>query len=180
MRHEWFNGRIPSRLYRYDPSPIVWPDGTPAPPLETQTYTQTARPGARAPHVRLPDGRSTQLDLFRARLRAAAGWVPTRRAARVWCGRRPQAGIPVTVVAFDLHAGAQKPYQRALVLVRPDGHAVAWRADAEPRDAGAVVDAVRGAKPIARESRGRRLRRRPEAVYNAGAIAAPWGTGRDP
>ena len=49
--------------YRYDDSPIVWPDGTPAPPLEGQTYTQMARPGARAPHVWLPDGRST-LDLY--------------------------------------------------------------------------------------------------------------------
>jgi len=29
------------------------------------------------------------------------------------------------------------------VLVRPDGH-VAWRADAEPEDARAVIDIVRG------------------------------------
>src|SRR5438045_1224875 len=61
MRHEWFmNGYHLG--YRYDDSPIVVPDGTPAPPLESSSYTQTARPGARAPHVWLPDGRST-LDL---------------------------------------------------------------------------------------------------------------------
>ena len=34
-------------------------------------------------------------------------------------------------------------YERALVLVRPDGH-VAWRADAEPADAGLLIDTIRG------------------------------------
>ena len=62
MRHEWFaNGVMMG--YRYDNSPIVWPDGTPAPPDLSHPYIQTARPGARAPHVWLGDGRST-LDLF--------------------------------------------------------------------------------------------------------------------
>jgi hypothetical protein len=41
-----------------------------------------------------------------------------------------------------------KAYERRLVLVRPDGH-VAWRADAEPQDARAVIDCVRGAQPLA-------------------------------
>src|SRR4029453_2615767 len=62
MRHEGFmNGYHLG--YRYDDSPIVWPDGTPAPPLEGQTYTQMARPGARAPHAWIGEGRST-LDLY--------------------------------------------------------------------------------------------------------------------
>ena len=150
MRHEWFMNGF-HLGYRYDESPIVWPDGTPAPPLETQTYTQTARPGARAPHVSLPDGRST-LDLY------GRGFVLLRLGADAPSGESllraaAAAGMPVTVVALDLPQ-VRAAYQRSLVLVRPDGH-VAWRADTEPRDAGAVVDAVRGAKPIARESRGR-------------------------
>ena len=100
MSHEWFmNGYHLG--YRYDDSPIVVPDGTPAPPLEGKTYTQIARPGARAPHVWLADGRST-LDLYRARLRAAAAGrgcaggrgiaarrARARRAAR---GRRHRGG----------------------------------------------------------------------------------------
>src|SRR5262249_57656311 len=62
MRQEWFT--IGFHLgYRYDDSPIIVPDGTPAPPPPTSDYVQTARPGARAPHVWLRDGRST-LDLF--------------------------------------------------------------------------------------------------------------------
>jgi hypothetical protein len=35
-------------------------------------------------------------------------------------------------------------YEKPLVLVRPDGH-VAWRGDAVPRDAVALIDTVRGA-----------------------------------
>ena len=37
-------------------------------------------------------------------------------------------------------------YDRALVLVRPDGH-VAWRGDREPVDALSMIDIVRGAGP---------------------------------
>src|SRR5262245_47476389 len=49
--------------YRYDPSPICALDGTPPLADEQEVYVPTARPGARAPHVWLDDGRST-LDLF--------------------------------------------------------------------------------------------------------------------
>src|SRR5262249_42776304 len=49
--------------YRYEASPICVADGTPAPPDPMETYMPTARPGSRAPHAWLPDGRST-LDLF--------------------------------------------------------------------------------------------------------------------
>ena len=43
-------------------------------------------------------------------------------------------------------------YERRLVLVRPDGH-VAWRAEAEPTDAGALIDTVRGQLNEARQQR---------------------------
>ena len=62
MRPEWFTVGI-QLGYRYEGSPIVVPDGTPEPPDEISTYAQTGRPGSRAPHVWLQDGRST-LDLF--------------------------------------------------------------------------------------------------------------------
>ena len=49
--------------YRYDPSPIVWQDGTPAPEDTVTDYHPTARPGSRAPHAFIAPGRST-IDLF--------------------------------------------------------------------------------------------------------------------
>jgi 2-polyprenyl-6-methoxyphenol hydroxylase-like FAD-dependent oxidoreductase len=148
MRHEWFmNGYHLG--YRYDDSPIVVPDGTPAPPLGTSTYIQTARPGARAPHVWLADGRST-LDLF------GHGFVLLRLGGDAPAGEGLQSaaaerGVPLRIVELDA-PGVFDAYQRRLVLVRPDGH-VAWRADTEPADASAVIDRVRGAGPSAGAAR---------------------------
>jgi hypothetical protein len=145
MRHEWFmNGYHLG--YRYDDSPIIIPDGTPAPPLETSTYTQTARPGARAPHIWLADCRST-LDLY------GRGFVLLRLGRDAPAGEGLQAaaderGVPCRVVDLDAPE-VLAAYQRRLVLVRPDGH-VAWRGDAEPANARAVIDRVRGAGPIAK------------------------------
>ncbi len=143
MKREWYTLGI-HLGYRYDGSPIVWPDGTPAPPLEIATYTQTARPGARAPHAWLPDGRST-LDLFGRgfTLLALGADAPQTRGLRTAAA---QAGVPLHVVELD-QPHVTELYGRRLVLVRPDGH-VAWRADAEPEDARAVIDVVRGARSL--------------------------------
>ena len=53
------------------------------------------------------------------------------------------AGVPLRVEALA-SPEVRALYERALVLVRPDGH-VAWRADQEPADAAALADCVRGA-----------------------------------
>jgi 2-polyprenyl-6-methoxyphenol hydroxylase-like FAD-dependent oxidoreductase len=150
MRHEWFMNGF-HLGYRYDDSPIVCPDGTPAPPLEGSTYTQTARPGARGPHVGLPDGSST-LDLF-GRGFTLLRIGPDAPGGEGLLQAAADAGVPIRAVALD-RPEVREAYQRALVLVRPDGH-VAWRDEAEPRQPVAVIDAVRGAKPIARAGRSR-------------------------
>ena len=144
MSHEWFmNGYHLG--YRYDDSPVIVPDGTPAPPLEGRTYTQVARPGARAPHVWLANGRST-LDLY------GRGFVLLRLGADSPAGEGLQGAarerkVPLEVVAIEAPDVLQA-YERRLVLVRPDGH-VAWRADTEPADAHAIIDRVRGVLPSA-------------------------------
>ncbi len=150
MRLEWFaNGVMLG--YRYDNSPIVWPDGTPVPPDPSHPYTQTARPGARAPHVDLADGRST-LDLF------GRGFTLLRLGANPPSGTRieqaaAQWHVPLSTVTLP-DPEVLAAYQRRLVLVRPDGH-VAWRADAEPADAVALIDTVRGnANTIQRQQAG--------------------------
>jgi 2-polyprenyl-6-methoxyphenol hydroxylase-like FAD-dependent oxidoreductase len=140
MRHEWFT--LGMHLgYRYEVSPICWADGTVAPPDDPKVYIQTARPGHRAPHGWLDDGRST-LDLFGDGFvlldsGAAPGEAdPLLQAAAA--RRVPMRHVPLDEPhLFTL-------YERRLVLVRPDGH-VAWRADAAPADSLALVDRVRGA-----------------------------------
>ena len=126
--------------YRYDPSPIIVPDGTPPPPVEVQIYTPNARPGSRAPHAWLKDGRST-LDFFGSGFMLlrfggssadVSDMVETARAA----------GLPLAVCDID-EAPVAALYERKLVLVRPDGH-VAWRSDSPPENARSVIDQVRG------------------------------------
>jgi 2-polyprenyl-6-methoxyphenol hydroxylase-like FAD-dependent oxidoreductase len=140
MRHEWFMNGV-HLGYRYDDSPIIWSDGTPAPPLESMTYTQTARAGARAPHVWLADGRST-LDLFgRGSVLLRLGTdAPAGNALRTAAEQR---NVPLEIVTL-VDPQVIAAYERRLVLVRPDGH-VAWRSDTEPENADIVIDAIRGA-----------------------------------
>ena len=143
MQREWNTLGI-HLGYRYDESPICLPDGTDVPPDEVMTYSPSARPGARAPHVWLEDGRST-LDLFGRKfvLLRLGGGAPDGDGLVTAAAR---CGMPLDVVALENEAIAAA-YERALVLVRPDGH-VAWRGDAVPDDAAALIDCVRGAQPV--------------------------------
>jgi 2-polyprenyl-6-methoxyphenol hydroxylase-like FAD-dependent oxidoreductase len=125
--------------YRYDPSPIVVPDGSPAPPFEIANYTPSARSGHRAPHAWVAPGHST-LDLFGAgftllRFGAVTGGTLIEEARK--------AGMPLAVVDIDDPAIARL-YERRLILVRPDGH-IAWRDNALACDPRMIIDTVRGA-----------------------------------
>jgi 2-polyprenyl-6-methoxyphenol hydroxylase-like FAD-dependent oxidoreductase len=130
--------------YRYEASPICWPDGSKVPPDDPGTYVATARPGHRAPHGWLADGRST-LDLFGRGFTLlgfgadAAEGAPLLQAAQ----RRK---VPMTFAAVAEPTIATL-YQRKFVLVRPDGH-VAWRDDRMPEDALRLIDVVRGAAEV--------------------------------
>ena len=137
-RAEWESLGV-SLGYRYADSPVCVADGTAEPPDDPIVYVPTSRPGSRAPHVWLPDGRST-LDLFECsfcllQFRGMSAANSFRAAA----GR---SGIPLSICDIE-DAAVADAYERALVLVRPDGH-VAWRSDDPDVDAEAVLDAVRG------------------------------------
>lgn len=137
--------------YRYEDSPICVPDGTPALPDSITDYIQTARPGARAPHATLPDGRST-LDLFGGGFVLLDFRAPAGAAEEIVAAAK-ERDVPLEVVAIASPEIAAL-YEARLVLVRPDGH-VAWRADTAPEDALWLVDHVRGALAgkMARRSR---------------------------
>jgi hypothetical protein len=143
MRREWHTLGV-HLGYRYEGSPICWPDGSPAPPDDPRTYVPTARPGHRAPHAFLADGRST-LDLFgQAYTLLVFGADATGTAPLVEAAKR--RGVPMALVTVAEPQVAAL-YQRKFVLVRPDGH-VAWRNDRMPEDALRVVDVIRGAAPV--------------------------------
>jgi 2-polyprenyl-6-methoxyphenol hydroxylase-like FAD-dependent oxidoreductase len=140
MRREWFT--LGAHLgYRYENSPICWPDGSAAPPDDPRVYVPTARPGHRAPHAFLADGRST-LDLF-GRGFALLGFGAAAAEAAPLLEAAKKRNVPLTFTTIaEPHIAAL--YERRFVLVRPDGH-VAWRGDRMPEDALCVIDVVRGA-----------------------------------
>jgi 2-polyprenyl-6-methoxyphenol hydroxylase-like FAD-dependent oxidoreductase len=108
---------------RYDRSPIVVPDGTAPPTDAANSYTPTACPGGRAPHLWLPDGRS---------LYDAFGFEFTL----LQLGPRPADAAPFEAAAASLNIPlsivhvardeARDLYQADLALIRPD-QIVAWR-----------------------------------------------------
>ncbi|MBN9747775.1 2-polyprenyl-6-methoxyphenol hydroxylase [Amycolatopsis sp. A1MSW2902] len=143
MKREWFSIGI-HLGYAYEGSPVVVPDGTPAPEMTVSSYTQTARPGSRAPHVWLGEGYST-LDEYGREfvLVSFAGTAGTDGIVAA----ADQLGVPLRVLAVD-SAEAAALYAAAYVLVRPDG-SVAWRGDGLPADASEVLDVARGARALA-------------------------------
>ena len=138
--------------YIYHPSPIVVSDDSVKPEDDTFGYRPTTFPGARAPHVWLYKDQST-LDLF------GDGFVLLKFADVATDALERDVkirGVPLRIRRID-HPDAAALYERALVLVRPDGH-VAWRGDRQPADSMTVIDVVRGAGPLiaARRSTGAR------------------------
>ncbi len=124
--------------YTYSSGSIV-PDGSAPPAVEDpmRDYVQTARPGSRAPHLWLEDGRST-LDLYGAGMvlvcgTNAEGWV--RAASDI------ANGTPLAIHTLQAAGPGQELYgieSDGAVLVRPDGF-VGWRAQSGPSDPGASL-----------------------------------------
>lgn len=126
--------------HRYEDSPICVQDGTAPTPDDFREYVPTTRPGSRAPHCWLADGRST-LDLFGDGFTLLA--FPGSQAGPVQALRAAFAQRAMPLEVIKLHeTEAARLYERPLVLVRPDGH-VAWRGD-DLADADHVANLVRG------------------------------------
>jgi FAD binding domain len=130
--------------YRYEDSPICVPDGSPSFPDEPGDFIASARPGSRAPHVWLGDGRST-LDLY------GSGFVLLRLGTNAPDVSAIESAATARRVPLET-INVMEPdvidlYKHCLVLARPDGH-VAWRANELPPSAGALIDKVRGAIQI--------------------------------
>lgn len=124
--------------YRYDDSPVIADDRAPYYP-EGRSDASGAWPGARLPHLWLPDGMSLYdrlgggLSLLRLRDDSDAGPLVEAATAR---------RVPLNVVEVRGEA-LEERYGASLILVRPDQH-IAWRGETDRRTAGTIIDAIRG------------------------------------
>jgi hypothetical protein len=123
----------------YAGSPIVVPDGTPAPADDWHHYTPGATPGARAPHVWLEDGVSIFDRFGRDFTLLRFGGGVDVRAIEAAAGKR---GLTLAVIDVASEE-ARDLYARDLVLVRPDHH-IAWRGNSVPADAEALIARAAG------------------------------------
>jgi 2-polyprenyl-6-methoxyphenol hydroxylase-like FAD-dependent oxidoreductase len=149
MKREWYSSGI-HLGFNYNHSPVVCPDGTTAPPDEVSDYIQTARPGHRAPHAWLKDGRST-LDLF-GRGFVLLSFAKDQSLGAAFVEAAQARGVPLEVVDLSGEAEVHAVYDAAFVLVRPDGH-VAWRGNGLPDSVDHVIDTVRGMAPKRADTR---------------------------
>ena len=127
--------------YRYEDSPICIPDGSQPYADNPQDYVPSTRPGSRAPHVWLENGRSLLDEYGRGFVMLRLGpEAPDVSAFETAAAKRR---VPFKTISV-YESEALELYERRLVLVRPDGH-VAWRGDDLPPNAASVIDMARGA-----------------------------------
>jgi 2-polyprenyl-6-methoxyphenol hydroxylase-like FAD-dependent oxidoreductase len=128
---------------RFDDSPIISSDPHPAPPGSPNHYVPSGKPGGRAPHAWLADGRSLfdqfGFDFTLLKL-GAADVAPLQRAAQAM-----QLPLSIVELAGDALAGdaLRDVYEADLVLIRPD-QIVAWRGVGTPADGAAILRKVTG------------------------------------
>lgn len=125
---------------RYDGSPLIVGDGTSPPPDSPIEYMPSACPGGRAPHVWLENGASIH-DRFGKWFTLLKFGSPDTDT-RAFEAAASAQNVPLDVVDIPEQA-ARDLYQCGFVLIRPDHH-VAWRGDALPADASALMQQVSG------------------------------------
>jgi 2-polyprenyl-6-methoxyphenol hydroxylase-like FAD-dependent oxidoreductase len=145
--------------YRYIDSPVIVADGSPEPPDDPAQVVPSTWPGSRAPHAWLGAEQSLRgtstLDWFGRDwvLVQASDIEPTVAAAAGDALTQAFAGHGVRLHGRTLPGSAHdRLYERALVLVRPDGH-VAWRGDAAPDSPARLAAMVLGHDSTASDAR---------------------------
>jgi 2-polyprenyl-6-methoxyphenol hydroxylase-like FAD-dependent oxidoreductase len=129
--------------YDYPSSPVVVREGPPVPEQPVNTFEPSAHPGARLPHVWLPDGTSVYdllgEDFTLVRLGPAAdGNALSAAAARL--------GVPLRVLDLAHLPRLRTLYEADLLLVRPDQH-IAWRGSATPDPIGLLRTVIGAEEP---------------------------------
>ena len=125
---------------RYDASPLIVADGTNPPPDSAVDYVPSACPGGRAPHVWLDDGASIHDRFGKWFTLLKFGMADTDTAS--FEAAASAQNVPLDIIDISEQA-ARELYQCGFALIRPDHH-VAWRGDALPADAAALIRQVSG------------------------------------
>jgi 2-polyprenyl-6-methoxyphenol hydroxylase-like FAD-dependent oxidoreductase len=114
--------------YRYEDSPIVWPEAGEAPEPNFMKYEPTSWPGARLPHVWLSDGAALhdRIGDGYTLLRLAGAQADTAVLAHAFASY----GAPFAVLDID-DDRPRDVYRYDLLLLRPDLHVV-WRGNQLP------------------------------------------------
>jgi 2-polyprenyl-6-methoxyphenol hydroxylase-like FAD-dependent oxidoreductase len=135
--------------YRYDGSPVIMGDGTPAPIVDFLNYVPNARPGCLAPHAWLHDASSLYdhfgqgLTLLVTRsLMVNAQEVPVDAEVNRLSAAALALQIPLTVFHPEGTAIADL-YRARYAIIRPDQH-VAWRGNELPDDLSAMLKHISG------------------------------------
>lgn len=127
--------------YYYDDSPINVNDGTLPPVFSLDKYTPTSRPGSRAPHVWLQDGRALYDALGPDFTLLRLGNPP--QDVRALEDAAKNRRLPLRVLDVPEPEVLATYENFPLVLIRPDQH-VAWRGPRLPSDPLALIDRIRG------------------------------------
>ena len=114
--------------YRYEDSPIVWPEAGDAPEPNFMKYEPTSWPGARLPHVWLSDGTALHDRIGDGHTLLRLAGAQTDSVALVHAFAR--YGAPLTVLDIDENR-PRDVYGHDLLLLRPDLHVV-WRGSQLP------------------------------------------------
>ena len=131
--------QIKSR-YAYVDSPIC-ATVDPTAPGAADAFSPSVRPGARAPHGWIADGKST-IDLFSDRF-VLLRFPGSADGVGDFVSAAKNRRLPLEIMEIDQPEIAAR-FGRRLALVRPDSH-IAWLGDELPEDAGAILDLARGA-----------------------------------
>lgn len=114
--------------YRYEDSPIIWPEAGDAPEPNFMKYEPTSWPGARLPHVWLSDGTALhdRIGDGYTLLRLAGAQAESTALAHAFARYR----APIAVLDID-EDRPRDVYGYDLLLLRPDLHVV-WRGSQLP------------------------------------------------
>jgi len=124
--------------YCYAGSPVIQP-APGHPPVDVTCYTPGTEPGARLPHLWLPDGSSLYDRLGRGFTLVGPG-LDRHPGVAALAGTARRRGIPLALV----ESPPTYPWAGEFLLVRPDQH-IAWRAS-DP--AGLDIEAAAGLRAV--------------------------------